>query len=299
MSLPFRGDKNAAASTLYAKSFTPQKDHKTVSIIITDAGFNTQTLALILKLPHTVTVAVSPYGPEVTSTIVKLHQAGYETWGMLPMMGTNYPQTDPGPLGLIATLPPEEVTRRLHLNMNNTLGSVGMVLPADENLSTHAKIFVPMLEEIYARGLFILSLHASQSIERLAGKNQNMLSGIHHVDLVLDANATGPEIQSKFDGLQAMLVDHPALIIAVPAQPQILTLLNDWIAHNGLGPSVDIAPLSSQYHDLSVAPAEASVPDKKSDASDKPADTKPTDTKPADAKPAEAKPADAKKPDSK
>ncbi|OYW13118.1 MAG: hypothetical protein B7X02_02800, partial [Rhodospirillales bacterium 12-54-5] len=293
--LPKRGEKDASAATLYAKNFTPKKDTKLVSLVVVDAGLNAQTLAQILKLPQGVTVAFSPYAPDVNVTIIKLHQAGYETWGMLPTMGANYPQRDPGSLGIITSLPPEENTRRLHQTLANTLGAAGMVLPLDETLSAHAASFSPIIQEITTRGLLVLSTRTDVSMDTLTGKNKALESLIQSAQVVLDADATPAAIQSKLDGLQPMLNERASLIVIIPARPQMLTLIEDWLNHNGLGPSVEIAPLSAQYKQ--VAP-EAPAADAKKEGEQKPdaaAETKPADAK-ADAasehKPSEHKPED-------
>lgn len=254
LSLPRRGtsDNNTRAATLYAKNFSPKPDTKLVSILLTDAGFNPQTTAQILKMPNNITVAFSSYAPDALTTITALHQAGYETWGMFPTMGNDYPQKDPGPLGIISSLPPEENVRRLHQTLHNTLGAAGLVFPTDETLSSHGRVLSPLLDEINTRGLFILTTRANVSIDTLAGKNAGLKAAIRKADILLDANATAAEIQSKLDGIQPLLNERDALILVAPAQPQMLSILSDWLAHNGLGPSVELAPLSAQYRDTTA-----------------------------------------------
>jgi polysaccharide deacetylase 2 family uncharacterized protein YibQ len=245
--LPKIGDGGVSPSSLYAKNFTAKPEMAKLSIVITDAGYTPQSMTLLLKLPRSVTIALSPYVPEAAKNIALLRAAGFETWGMLPMMGERYPSNDPGPLGLIASLPPEELSRRLETTMATTIGSVGFVLPFDEALSDNAKVFPPTLNAIAGRGLRILSTHPTRTAAKLAGSNKALLASIKRADVVIDANASAAEIQSKLDGLQTLIMTKPSLILALPARPNILALLTEWLNVNGQGSMTQIAPLSAMY----------------------------------------------------
>lgn len=254
--VPKRGENGMSAGTLYAKSYTLAKDAKDktrVSIVLMDAGLNRQSVAAILALPRMVTVAFSPYAPDGPATIVKLHAAGFETWGMLPVMGARYPKDDPGPLGLIASLPPEENQRRLHAVMTNTLGAAGLMLPPEEALSEHKRAFAPVVNEVIARGLWLISTHPTRSVDSLTGGDKNLRASIRRADVLIDANATAAEVQSKLDGLKTLIAKQTSLIVVVPARPQLLALLGDWLAHNGLGTDAELAPLSALYKVVKTA----------------------------------------------
>ena len=278
--LPKLGENGASASRLYAKNIPAKPEVARLSVVITDAGFNAQSIATILKLPHSVTIAISPYAPDAGKTIALLHMAGFETWAMLPMMGEKYPSNDPGPLGIIASLPPEELTRRLHTSMATTLGSVGFVFPADEALSPHMKVFAPTLTGMTNRGLLALSTHPTHTIDALSGKNKPLAASLKRADIVIDANAAPAEIQSKLDGLQARLVSQPRLILVVPARPNILTLLGDWLKVNGQGTATQIMPLSSMYSKETAPAAEENKDGEQKKNFEKSSGAKPT-SKPA------------------
>ena len=255
--LPKIGEGGASPATLYAKKVAEKSEMARVSIVIIDAGFNAQSIATILKLPKTVTIAVSPYAPDVAKNIILLHVAGYETWAMLPTIGAKYPSNDPGPLGLIPSLPPEELSRRVQASMSTTLGSVGFILPVDESFSEHEKIFAATLKSIADRGLLTLSTHPTRTVTSLTGKNKQLEPFVKRADIVLDAKASPIEIQSKLDGVQASLMNKTNMIIVVPARLNILNVLAEWLAANGLGASAQIMPLSAMYPKEAVVVTES------------------------------------------
>lgn len=245
--VPKLGAQGLSASTLYAKSFAPTPELTRVSIVLTDAGFNAQSMAAILKLPRMVTVSFSPYAPGVQANITKLHAAGFETWGMLPTMGEKYPKNDPGPLGLIASLPPEEVIRRLRTVMSNTLGAVGMVLPPDEALSANSRAYGAVVNEITGRGLWLLSTHPTRALDAASGGDKKLLPSLRRADMVIDANVAAAEIQSKLDSLKTLAQKKSRIIVVMPARPMAIEQLADWLNHNGLGKTAELAPLSAMY----------------------------------------------------
>ena len=107
--LPKQGTDGAKAASMYARPFKHGPDQQYLAIVIMDAGLSEQSLPLLLALPKDVTFAFSPYAHAVGSRIAIMRKAGFEVWGMLPTVGEHYPQDDPGPLGLVPSLPKEEV----------------------------------------------------------------------------------------------------------------------------------------------------------------------------------------------
>jgi polysaccharide deacetylase 2 family uncharacterized protein YibQ len=244
--LPKRGaNESATASKLYAKRFQRQEDFSYISIVLLDAGFNAATLSQILKLPHEVTVVFSPYALDPSPQISLLHRAGYETWGMLPVMTSRYPQSDPGPLGLIAGQTGSAPLDRLHQVMSATLGSAGLVLPPDDALSQLPE-FGFLLKEIEARGLFLLSTHPSRTVEEITS-DKKLQDVIRRADMVLDSTESAAFINSKLAGLKNLAMAQKKLVVVASARPQTIRLIDAWLKKNPLGEEVKLAPLSAMY----------------------------------------------------
>ena len=251
--IPKRGGNSAAPSTLYARRFNGAADQHIISFVVLDAGLGTSTLPL---LPKEVTIAFSPYSRAAAANIELLRNVGFEVWGMLPTMGEHYPQDDPGPMGLIQSMPKEELLRRLHEVMGATIGSVGMVLPPDETLSARANSFGHVINDIHARGLYLLSTHPSRSIEQLSS-DETLQSSIIRADMLLDPTPNEPQIKSKLAGILAASKENPRLVVVLNARPQSLALLQQWLNNN---PGLALAPLSAQYE---KPPAPAPAAEKK------------------------------------
>ena len=241
--IPKRGNNDTAASTLYARRFAPVEDQHTVSFVVLDAGLGTSTLPLLLALPKDVTIAFSPYSRGAAANIELLRNVGFEVWGMVPTMSERYPQDDPGPLGLIQSMPKEELLRRLREVMATTIGSVGMVLPPDETLSGRPNSFGHVVNDAHARGLYLLSTHPSRSIDQLSTGPETRAS-LARADIILDPLPNEPQIKSKLASITAASKEKQRLIVVLSARPQSLALLQQWLNST---PGIKLAPLSANY----------------------------------------------------
>ncbi len=250
--VPRRGDKNATASDLYAHQFTRASGQHLLAFIIVDAGLDAQSLPVIMGLPPEVSVAVSPYARNVKPIVKSMRNAGHEVWVMVPMVGDRYPQDDPGPLGLIPSMPADEVIRRLHEIMSVSIGSVGMVLPPSEALSKRADAFRPILDEIDKRGLYVLSTHPTRGLRELTGKDNP--ATVRRADLLLDANTNDAVIESKLAGVLQTAASADTTIVVATARPQTVEILRKWFDRKALGSEITLAPVSAMYRSTEKAP---------------------------------------------
>lgn len=237
--LPKRGAGNAIPATIYARAFTRNPEQKLLSIVVLDVGMNTQSMALIAALPKTTTLAFSPYAPDAQKRIDLLRSAGFEVWAMLPAMTISYPQEDPGPLGLVASLPPDEITRRLRAVLARTLGAVGLLLPAEETFSKKTVALSPVVAELDARGLRAFSAHRAD--------DPAYDKKIRRADLWLDAVADEALIQQALTKIPEMLEKKSTLVLVTTARPQTLVLLNRWLNAHPLKEPITLAPLSALW----------------------------------------------------
>lgn len=244
--VPRRGEANASPSSLYAKAFTRLPEQHLVAIVVTDMGFNGSLLTQAIALPTAVTVGISPYADAASDQIGALRNKGHEVWGMLPAMGKRYPQDDPGPLGLINALTIKGAMARLHTIMATTIGSVGLILPPDETISSARDVWKPVMDEIDARGLYVLSTHATRAPKDLTDDSKQQ-ERIRRADIIVDDAATESVIHSKFAGIVEAATKQPELIVIVRAQPQILRLLDEWLKADPFAGKATLAPLSAIY----------------------------------------------------
>lgn len=256
LAIPKRGAHDAMAAALYARSFTNAAQKPTIAIVVTDVGFSPQSLQRIIALPKNIAVAISPYAIDTARQVAALRNSGHEVWAMLPVMGARYPQDDPGPLGLIANLEWGELRKRLHRALAVTLGSVGVVLPADETLSSHPEAWEPLVEELRARGLFILSTHPTHSVKALSA-HASVQAIIRRADMLLDSTPDPAFIRSKLAAVAQAALAGKKQVALISARPQSLAILEAWLKEDPLGKGAVLAPLSAVYAPDTPPPAPA------------------------------------------
>ena len=244
--LPKRGDKNVAPSALYAHPFKRKADSVPITFVVMNAGLDPQSIGLILGLPSEVTVAYSPYTHSEHSYSENLRAAGHEVWTMLPLMGEHYPSDDPGPMGIIGRMPPEETIRRVHNVLAAIPGSVGLVMPPDETASLQKDTLSPALGEISTRGLLLLSTHPTRNIDQIT-RNKGLADIIRRADLVLDPSPNESQIRSKLAGVLDAAKEKGEYIVVLSARPQSLQILADWLHETTLKEPFTLAPLSGIY----------------------------------------------------
>lgn len=246
LSIPKRGAKDVTPAMLYARPFTRRAEQILLSFVVIDAGLDPQTIPLMMALPPAVTVAYSPYARAETRHSETLRIAGHEVWTMLPLMGDRYPSDDPGPMGIIGHMPPEEILRRLHQVMAAVPGSVGLVLPPDETVSLKKETFSPVLGEVSARGMRLFSTHPTRSIAQIT-PNAGLAEILRRADLILDPAPDESQIRSKLAGLLAAAKEKGEYTVLLSARPQSLQLLGEWLKAAPLTEPFTLAPLSALY----------------------------------------------------
>lgn len=246
MSIPKRGDRNVTPSTLYAHPFKRKPEDILISFVITNAGLDTQSIGLIMGLPQEVTVAYSPYTRSGESYSEHLRATGHEVWTVLPAMGENYPNDDPGPMGLAGRMPPEEVVRRLHLVMGSVAGAVGLILPPEEALTGAKDTMNAALAEISKRGLLLAVTHPAHRPDQFTS-NKEYLAIIHHADLVLDPTPNEAQIRSRLAGILDAAREKGEYTVVLSARPQSLQILSEWLGQHPMSEPFILAPLSAMY----------------------------------------------------
>jgi polysaccharide deacetylase 2 family uncharacterized protein YibQ len=120
--LPIIAQDGRASWKAYARPFVDDGRPK-IALVIGGLGLNPeQSQQAIAKLPPEVTLAFSPYADDLQGQIDKARAAGHEVILQLPMEPLDYPNTDPGPLTLMANAPPEEIVHRTEGLMARAVG---------------------------------------------------------------------------------------------------------------------------------------------------------------------------------
>ena len=220
-------------SQVYARPFVPPEGHKSsprIAILVAGLGLSSApTEAAIRSLPGAVSLVFDPYGVDLDKWVPQVREAGHEFLVSLPMESTDFPVTDPGPMGLLTTLEPVELRLRIDRLFGRMAGYVGIVGRHGTRYMTDEKDVTPILTALKWRGLIFVD--ASGSKDSLgpvyAGKiNLPMAS----VRVVLDAEPTARHIDAQLAELEKEALAGKSAVGLGHPYPRTLERLLAWAA---------------------------------------------------------------------
>ncbi len=151
-----KDDRSAFLAYSHQVALPPQTPY--IAILFSGLGKRTNaTEAAINTLPDTVSLSFSPYADKLTTYIENARKTGHETLLDLPMQQGVFPDTDPGPLGLVSGLPEQENRKRLHKVLGQNVAIIGITAASKENFSYSGSQMKPFYEEILDRGLIYIN----------------------------------------------------------------------------------------------------------------------------------------------
>src|SRR6185369_17272180 len=113
--------------TVYAAESDRAKAAKMpiVAIVVGGLGIGAaKTADAIVKLPPAVTLAFTPYGSDPSKLAERARMQRHEILLQIPMEPYDYPDNDPGPQTLLATLGPDQNIDRLFWHMSRLQGYI-------------------------------------------------------------------------------------------------------------------------------------------------------------------------------
>ena len=157
----------------YARPFDTADTRPRIAIVVTDMGHShAPTNAAIQRLPGSVTLAFTPYAPDLDAWLIAAREGGHETLMMMPMEPDTYPRDDPGPHTLLTSLGPDANRDRLEWVLSRGAGYVGVVTEMGSRFTASEEALSPVLDALGKRGLLVLDNHSAENsrIDDLAGQ---------------------------------------------------------------------------------------------------------------------------------
>jgi polysaccharide deacetylase 2 family uncharacterized protein YibQ len=201
--LPRIGESGERPMQAYARPLDPGIAASAIRIAIVVGGIGVganSTDAAIRDLPGAVTLAVAPYGENLSAAVGKARGAGHEIMLQLPLEPYGYPRNDPGPQTLTVAAGTEKNLDRLRWLMSRITNYVGVVNYLGARFTSDAEKLEPVLDEIGKRGLFYLddgSSGASQA-DRIAPD----IVPFARADIVLDVESEAGPIDARLKQLE-------------------------------------------------------------------------------------------------
>jgi len=199
-----------------------------IAVLIDGMGLSDGVTAEAIKaLPAPVSVAYGAYGRNLQDWVTKARAAGHEVLLQIPLEPMDYPTNDPGPHTLLTTLPPEENMKRLQWLMSRFTGYVGVTNQMGAKLETTQDAFLPVLEEVKARGLLFVDDGTTQNSTggQIAGT-----IGLDYAaaDVQIDAVSSPESIAKALSRLEALSKERGSAIGVASAKSATIKQLAQW-----------------------------------------------------------------------
>jgi polysaccharide deacetylase 2 family uncharacterized protein YibQ len=217
--------------TVYAADADRAKAAKmpTVSIVIGGLGVGAaKTTDAIMKLPPAVTLAFTPYGADPTKLAEQARGRRHEILLQIPMEPYDYPDNDPGPQTLLASLGPEENLDRLFWHLGRLQGYAGVTNFMGARFVATDAAMTPIIREAAKRGLSYFDDGAApRSVASALAGSQAM--PFAKGDIAIDAVPTSAEIDRALAKLEALAKDRGFAVGTASALPISIERIGAWI----------------------------------------------------------------------
>ena len=200
-----------------------------VSIVIGGLGVGAaKTTDAIMKLPPAVTLAFTPYGSDPAKLAERARAQHHEIFLQIPMEPYDYPDNDPGPQTLLATLGPEQNLDRLYWHLGRFQGYAGIANFMGARFVATDTAMQPIMREAAKRGLgFFDDGSAPRSVAGALAASQAMpfVKG----DVTIDAVPTSAEIDRALAKLESLAKDRGFAAGTASALPISIERIGVWI----------------------------------------------------------------------
>jgi uncharacterized protein len=217
--------------TVYAADADRAKAAKvpTVSIVIGGLGVGAaKTTDAIMKLPPAVTLAFTPYGTDPMKLAEQARARRHEILLQIPMEPYDYPDNDPGPQTLLASLGPEENLDRMFWHLGRLQGYAGITNFMGARFVATDAAMTPVIREAAKRGLsYFDDGSAPRSVASALSGSQAM--PFAKGDIAIDAVPTSAEIDRALAKLEALAKDRGFAVGTASALPISIDRLAAWI----------------------------------------------------------------------
>jgi polysaccharide deacetylase 2 family uncharacterized protein YibQ len=200
-----------------------------VAIVVGGLGVGAaKTTDAIMKLPPAVTLAFTPYGADPGKLAERARAQRHEILLQVPMEPYDYPDNDPGPQTLLATLSPEENLDRLYWHLGRLQGYAGIANFMGARFVATDTAMGPVIREAAKRGLGYFDDGAaprSMAPALAGGQAIPFAKG----DIAIDAVPTSAEIDRMLAKLESLAKDRGYAVGTASALPISIERIGAWI----------------------------------------------------------------------
>ncbi|MEN2978384.1 divergent polysaccharide deacetylase family protein [Tistrella bauzanensis] len=227
--LPVVASDGRAPWQVYARPFDRGDARPRLALVVGGLGFSEATTQAAIDLPGAVTLAFSPYAPELKRWIERARKAGHEVMLELPMEPDGYPRNDAGPAALLTTLEPDRNRERLHWTLSRATGYVGVKPLMGDRFLRSPQHLRPVLDEMQERGIMIVAQeNEATDIGVALAREIGVPRALAR--FTVDAVATPQAIDQRLNALEALARRDGKALAVAEAWPVSLERIANWIA---------------------------------------------------------------------
>lgn len=238
----------------YAAGFNQADPRPRIGLVIAGIGVSTkESEAAIDRLPGAVTLAFSPYAPDVADLLQRARAKGHEILISLPLEPSGFPLNDAGNESLLVGAPPGQNLRRLDWVLSRIEGYVGATGAMDglygERFAAAPDLLDTLERRLAARGLLYIDPRPGKpEPARIAGRT---------VDVIVDQPSIEPAIKANLDKLETLARAHESALglVGVPG-PRTLAIVTAWVQTLPQAGFV-LAPVTALVHHPASSPRRA------------------------------------------
>jgi len=199
-----------------------------ISIVIGGLGVGAaKTVDAIMRLPGAVTLAFTPYGSELTKLAERARAQRHEILLQIPMEPYDYPDNDPGPQTLLATLGAEQNLERLFWHLGRLQGYAGIANFMGARFVATDVAMQPIVREAARRGLaYFDDGSAPRSVAAALAQSQAM--PFAKGDVAIDAVPTAGEVDRALARLEDIAKERGFAVGTASALPVSIERIAAW-----------------------------------------------------------------------
>lgn len=232
---------DAYARPLEAGTIAPGQPR--IAIIMGGLGLSqSATQDVINRMPPAMTLSFAPYGNSLERWTSRARQNGHEYLIEVPMEPFDYPNNDPGPHTLLASLDEAANLERMHWALSRVSTPVGLMNYMGGRFSSEEALVRPVVADAVQRGLMVVDdgRSARSRMASVAGQGAPVL----RADVVIDARLDDQSINNRLAQLEALAREHGQAVGVASALPLSIDALEEWstgLAAKGIA----LVPVSS------------------------------------------------------
>ncbi|PHS28357.1 MAG: hypothetical protein COA85_03875 [Robiginitomaculum sp.] len=226
--LPMIAADGRRPADVYARPFKLPAKSPAIALIVGGLGLKkSTTLAAINDLPPQVTLSFVPYTRDLQDWINQARAAGHEVMLELPMEPFDYPQNDPGPQTLLATVSAAENTRRLEWLLSRAWGYFAVTNYMGSKFTASESALAPVLRQLRQRGVdFIYDGEARRSSLSNVANTEHLRWTT--ADRIIDTEPSSTAIDEQLLHLEAIAIQNGTALGAGFSWPITMERLKVW-----------------------------------------------------------------------